>query len=229
VLAELNPASPAYVPPAPLRADDLPLSTSGDAPISGVLAGSSEDYFRIVKSPSNGKVTLLDKVAGTFNYQPKRGYEGTDQFSYVAVNASGKSAPAVVTIQIEGGSGTGGALKTPDGWGVRMIEGVVLTGTYISEDDDEHPFIRLDAPGTGVFEVYGAPAPEHVYNIRWWVEAKADGSLIKQDFPLATLYTLIVEFVDKRYQGLEFDRLSLVVQKPADGKIYIMDRAKPKN
>jgi hypothetical protein len=123
----------------------------------------------------------------------------------------------------------GGVLKTHNGWGVRSIPGVVLTGTYISEYDDAHPFIRLDGSGTGIFEMYGAPAPENVYKIKWWVEAKSDGTLIKTDYPAAIQYTLGVEYVDKPYQGLKFDRLSLAVQKAANGKIYIMDRSKSKN
>jgi hypothetical protein len=104
VFAQMNPDSPSYVAPAPLTAQNLLLSTPKDTAVSGVFGGTSMDYFRIVRRPSDGTVTLIDIVAGTFSYQPKQGYRGIDQFSYVAVNKDDKSAPAVVTIEVGGGA-----------------------------------------------------------------------------------------------------------------------------
>ena len=60
------------------------------------------------------------------------------------------------------------------------------------------------------------------------IEVNQDGTLVRTDRPAAMEYTLIVEYLDKMYQGKKFDRLQLAVEKSADGRIYIMDRSKPK-
>ncbi|GEM_PF-4065990 len=112
-------------------------------------------------------------------------------------------------------------------WGTRTIEGVNLVGPYA--ENRTGPFIQLNADGKGIFQMWGAPKPEHVYAINWWVHANADGTLVKTEHAAATAYTLIVEFTDKPYQGQNFDRLSLIVQKADDGRIFILDRSKPKN
>lgn len=112
-------------------------------------------------------------------------------------------------------------------WGVRTIEGLQLEGRYTPQGE-ARPFIQLASDGTGIFEMYGAPDPKHVYRIKWWVLANKDGTLVQTDHAAASAYTLIVEFLDKMYQGQKFDRLQLAVQKSPDGRIYIMDRSKPK-
>lgn len=62
-------------------------------------------------------------------------------------------------------------------------------------------------------------------NIKWWIQANSDGTLVKTDHPAAVQYMLIVEY-GRPYQGNKFDRLSLSVSK-ADGTVHVMDRSKP--
>ena len=104
VFAEMNPDSPRYIPPAPLKANHLVISTPANNSISGLLRGDSVDYFEVVSLPKSGKATIIDRVAGTFTYQPAQDYEGIDQFSFVAVNKTGKSMPALVTIEVGRGA-----------------------------------------------------------------------------------------------------------------------------
>jgi hypothetical protein len=113
-------------------------------------------------------------------------------------------------------------------FGVTKIENVKLEGQYTAEGESI-PFIQLSEGGLGIYQMYGAPKPEYVYKIvKWWVQANRDGTLIMSDHPAAQAYFLIVEY-DRPYQGKKFDRLQLIVQKSAKGRIYITDRSKPKN
>ncbi len=62
--------------------------TGGVAPVTAVKAGD----------PSNGTVTV--NADGSFNYVPALNWSGTDTFTYRAVDGTGQSAPATVTITV---------------------------------------------------------------------------------------------------------------------------------
>lgn len=112
-------------------------------------------------------------------------------------------------------------------WGRHDVPGVKVAGRY-AIDGAEHPATILNADGTGTFEMYGAPNPDHVYGIRWWIQANADGTVIGKDYPLAAMHWLVIEYVDKPYQGKRFERISLSVQKDPAGGLFIFDRRKAK-
>lgn len=112
-------------------------------------------------------------------------------------------------------------------WGVRAIPGANVHGTYLNEGVGS-PVIELRAEGSGKFEMFGAPKPDHVYEIEWWLQANCDGTLVANDYPTATRYSLIIEYKDKPYQLKWFDRIGLVVQKAPDGKMSIFERTKLK-
>lgn len=52
----------------------------------------------VTQSPENGE--LVDNGDGTYTYTPDDGFLGTDVFEYVAADAGGQSAPAVVSINV---------------------------------------------------------------------------------------------------------------------------------
>lgn len=139
-----------------------------------------------------------------------------------AAPAAPASAPGVMRIPVQNKDALNPDLE--ELWGVRKIEGVNLEGLY-TPDGEQHPFLELKSKGKGTMEMHGAPKPEHVYSINWWIQANSDGTLVKTDHPGAVQYILIVEY-GRLYQGNRFDRLSLAVSK-ANGRVHVMDRSKP--
>lgn len=112
-------------------------------------------------------------------------------------------------------------------WGVRAIPDANVSGVYLNEGVGS-PMIELRPEGDGKFEMFGAPKPQHVYEIGWWLQANCDGTLVANDYPKATRYFLIIEYKDKPYQGKWFDRIELVVKKGPDGLMSIFERTKSK-
>ena len=73
---------------------------------SAVDAEGDPVTFRVVNSPSRGKVTLDENDSAAFWYTPYEGKKGKDSFTYVAVDDKGNiSEPATVKIVIEKQSG----------------------------------------------------------------------------------------------------------------------------
>ena len=73
------------------------------SPFIGVLQNDSDAdrdplTAQLVSSPRQGTVTLL--ANGQFTYVPNPGFLGTDQFTYVAADATSTSAPATVTLTV---------------------------------------------------------------------------------------------------------------------------------
>ncbi|HBU81382.1 MAG TPA: hypothetical protein DEF35_07035 [Paenibacillus sp.] len=66
----------------------------------GVLNNDSDASAAIQRSaPTNGQLTL--NANGSFVYTPNNNYVGNDSFTYAAINATGSSEPAFVTITVE--------------------------------------------------------------------------------------------------------------------------------
>ena len=72
--------------------------------------------------PSNGQVLL--NADGTFSYQPNANFHGVDSFTYTAVDATGTSTPATVTLQVA-------SQNDPPMAGDRQISGVEDTVTSV--------------------------------------------------------------------------------------------------
>lgn len=113
-------------------------------------------------------------------------------------------------------------------WGIRALPDANVLGTYLEEGKGS-PVVELRSDGSGKFEMFGAPKPQHVYQIEWWLQANCDGTPVANDYPAATQYFLIVEYKDKPYQGMRFNRIGLSVQKAPEGEMYIFSRSKHKN
>mgnify|MGYP001179651736 FL=1 len=67
----------------------------------GYLQGAFADRFEIDQPPRFGTVTLLDPVTGLFRYRSTGpGSVDRDEFTFVAVNAYGRSEPALVEVEV---------------------------------------------------------------------------------------------------------------------------------
>ena len=177
------------------------------------------------KNPTNG-ISYVLEVAGEGKalkaYKPGTPNNITDlALVRPAKPASPPAAAGVVRIPVQNKDALNPDLE--ELWGARKIEGVDLEGLY-TPDGEPHPFLELKSTGEGTMEMHGAPEPEHVYPIKWWIQANSDGTLVKTDHPAAVEYMLIVEY-GRPYQGNKFDRMSLAVSK-ADGTVHVMDRSK---
>jgi VCBS repeat-containing protein len=94
---------------APVANPDGPYTATLNKPLvvdakSGLLAndtGTAGEKLRVVlvQPPSHGKLVL--NKDGSFCYIADRGYVGSDSFTYRAVDASGVSAPATVSIDVQ--------------------------------------------------------------------------------------------------------------------------------
>ncbi len=83
-------------PVASAKSLELKHGQSGDVALeaTGIFSG-----FRIVAAPAGGTVVLTGSTAA---YTPKAGFGGKDAFEYVAEGPGGDSAPAKVTVTVEG-------------------------------------------------------------------------------------------------------------------------------
>lgn len=98
-LTNVNEA-PAVVDNAYFVASDTPLVVNA---ASGVLVNDKDPEgtalrATLVTAPTHGTLTLA--ADGSFTYEPTSGYTGTDQFTYLAIDTSGLSAPGTVTFTV---------------------------------------------------------------------------------------------------------------------------------
>lgn len=108
-------------------------------------------------------------------------------------------------------------------FGTRTLPGVPLAGTYAAPEPNGRPHTILQADGTGVFEVYGAPKPQYVHQITsWHIQVNCDGSPVTQDFPAAKVYYLVFK-VSPAYQGQEWHRTGYFVRPD---RVSIDDRVR---
>lgn len=108
-------------------------------------------------------------------------------------------------------------------FGTRTLPGVPLAGTYAAPEPNGRPHTILQADGTGVFEVYGAPKPQYVHQITsWHIQVNCDGSPVTQDFPAAKVYYLVFR-VSPAYQGQEWQRTGYFVRPD---RVSIDDRVR---
>jgi hypothetical protein len=165
------------------------------------------------KNPTNGISYILEVAGGgkaLKAYKPDTPDNVTDLALVRAASPIAQGpAPGVLRIPVQNKEALNPDLE--ELWGVREIEGVNLEGLY-TPDGEPHPFLELKPKGEGTMEMHGAPNPEHVYPIKWWIQANSDGTLVKTDHPAAVQYMLIVQY-GRPYQGDEFDRMSLNVSK----------------
>ncbi len=86
-------------PPAPVSSG-LQVSVPFNTPTAidlGPAAGGVASSFTITQAPLNGTVAVSGNVA---TYTPNAGFAGADSFAFVAVNATGTSAPATVSLTV---------------------------------------------------------------------------------------------------------------------------------
>jgi VCBS repeat-containing protein len=80
------------------------ISTSQDAPASGVLAATDVDSpvltFSLATPPSHGTVTITDPGTGAYTYTPDAGYSGPDGFTFKASDGDLSSNAGAVSIDV---------------------------------------------------------------------------------------------------------------------------------
>ena len=108
-------------------------------------------------------------------------------------------------------------------YGCLRIPGANVVGTY-NEDGipGDDPMI-LNADGTGIFTYSDSRGSSTT--IRWWVHVNADGTYVKQDYPMGAVRYWII-WLDQRRNTWNRDNLD--VQGSADGIMQILYRRKGK-
>jgi VCBS repeat-containing protein len=93
----------------PVAVDDSYVATPGFTlridQAHGVLANDVDvenDPFIAALQQTTAHGQLALRQNGSFTYRPARGFKGTDTFTYEAVDRDGHSAPATVTIRVNG-------------------------------------------------------------------------------------------------------------------------------
>lgn len=99
-----RPGEPSIDVPAQLviqlpEADDAAVKVIQNQTITSSVTTRGATSLEIVTQPANGTVTLNNQ--GAFEYKPKAGFFGTDNFTYRARNDIGPSKPATVVIDVE--------------------------------------------------------------------------------------------------------------------------------
>jgi hypothetical protein len=204
VFADMNPSCPQYVPPATgggTSGDGT--STGGDTSGGGTSTGGGGTSGG--GTSSGGGTT---SGGGTSGGGTSTGGGGT-------TTGGGTSSGGTQSVRAIG-----------PGWCVPTVPGVSIPGTYAVYDEPSgHPLTRLDADGTGLFEVYGAPAAGYSYQIRWCIESDANGTpLIQRQTSAGRSYSLVWEYVGDRWQGHAYDASELIIVN--DGTMYLDDRIK---
>lgn len=84
----------------PRKRDTVKVTASKDEVYDGELSSEGEfALYTLAGSASHGSVTL--SADGTFRYFPKKGFTGTDTFTYTYNNYLGESVPCTVEITVE--------------------------------------------------------------------------------------------------------------------------------
>ena len=117
-------------------ASDDTASTPANTPLSGstVLANDIGTTLAVTghTSPMHGTVTIA--ANGTYVYTPATGYSGPDSFSYIASDASGQTATAIVSLTVSPTSGddTGSTLANVVLNGATVLANDVGTGLTVT-------------------------------------------------------------------------------------------------
>ncbi len=82
------------------------VSTYRDMTVEGTLCAADPEgdelYFMVLDYPDMGTLRMLNSAGGDFRYTPKRGYTGSDSFTYVVRDAYGNySKPETVRITVK--------------------------------------------------------------------------------------------------------------------------------
>lgn len=111
-------ASNSYGASTPAMSDptsvvQVPAPSCGSVTASAPLAGSSLTVglsctglsgvsltYVVVTAPSHGTLGAIDQATGSIAYTPRRGFSGTDTFTYRASDSGGASGIATVTITV---------------------------------------------------------------------------------------------------------------------------------
>ncbi len=175
----------------PVLAPVPPINTATNTPASGRLVATDPENdavtYSVLTQPSHGRV-VVNPTTGEFTYTPDTGFTGTDSFTAVAADATGRSTPVVVTINIGNASNrcpvaVGEVGPTIELWlcgpGPHVIAGNFTDNcpnyvAYSYDSYQSHADVELDASGS-------TDADGDTLTYSWFV-VQENGSTI----PLAT-------------------------------------------
>jgi hypothetical protein len=90
-------------------AQDQSMRAATSLPATGTLVGTDEDgdpvSFAIATQPANGTIDI-DAANGSFTYNAKANFEGSDSFTYLVNDGFADSPPATVTLSVNEWLGT---------------------------------------------------------------------------------------------------------------------------
>lgn len=120
-------------------ANNMNIQTIQDTVYNGTFSFTNIESdplnFSIVANSSNGTVTIIDPVAGTFTYTPNAGYSGADSFTYTVANSGGTSSVATVSVQVSSSN----QAPVASGATIAVTEDVVFSGNLSATDADNNP------------------------------------------------------------------------------------------
>jgi VCBS repeat-containing protein len=124
--------------------DDVLLTVPGSVSLLANDTGATGLTAVKASDPAHGTVTVNSD--GSFNYVPAANYFGTDTFTYRAVDGTGQSNPATVTINIASVNDlpVGGADTYTTGQGVPLTVNAAQ-GVLVNDSDVESPAASLTA------------------------------------------------------------------------------------
>jgi hypothetical protein len=146
-------------------ARNLDLTMVHDRAYDGVLNGSDADgdklIYNLISKPNNGILTLNDD--GTYTYTPKKGFVGTDSFSYRTNDGVSDSQLAAVKIN---------CINTvPEAHDLRIrvnMDQVNFGNLYARDADGDNLTYRLvSAPSNGNITLYADGKYEYTPNQRF--------------------------------------------------------------
>jgi len=87
-------------------ANNQTVSTAPDQPVAITLTATDEDgdalAFAILGPPAHGILSAFDATTGTVTYTPTPGWQGTDSFTFKAVDSTGlNSNRGRVTVELK--------------------------------------------------------------------------------------------------------------------------------
>ncbi|WP_158543323.1 Ig-like domain-containing protein [Dyella psychrodurans] len=131
------------VPSAAAKSVTTPYNTATSIDLASVIAGTDVTGVTVASTPSHGTVSVSGE---TITYTPSATfYGGTDSFTYAAINPSGTSSPATVTVTV-------GVVPVPEA-AAKSVTTAYNTATSIN--------LASVIAGTDVTGVIVASTPSH--------------------------------------------------------------------
>mgnify|MGYP003571017983 FL=1 len=133
----------------PPLVDDLSLSTDEDVSVSGTLSATDVDnqllVFSVAEQGRLGTLSIDDAATGAFTYTPDANAFGTDTIQVIAHDGHDSSAPATVTVMINGTND----VPVAQGGNYTTQEDTVLAGGQLSAVEPDGEALSFEIASNG--------------------------------------------------------------------------------